>query len=159
MKKEIFWLIGTIAFVLILDIFVFGIDNLKIDSTLDINIHDTYFVTPSSHIIWLLNILIFFGIYLLRMLRRNFRNLIANIIFLASNIILILIFTQVISMVISVSEFPNTTGYSPSNGGSLRGIGNALEILTDFLIIIQILLVISLAFCGFKTGQKYILSK
>lgn len=154
-RKEIFWLIGTIAFVLITDILVFGIGELKAESVLDINIHDTYFVIANSHFILLFGVLIFFTVYLLRMLRRKFKNLTANLIFMISNILLSLIIVQIISVVNSVSEFPSTTGYPSLSGETVKQVGNGLGILTIILFIMQILLMILLAFCGFKTGLNY----
>ena len=113
-KKEIFWLLGTISFVLILILWGFGIDGLKPESVTDINVHDTYYVIVNIHLIILMVTLIFFGIYLIRMLRRNFINLTANLIFMISDISLILIFTFLISLVNFIREIPSSTEYPSS---------------------------------------------
>nr|WP_288932113.1 hypothetical protein [uncultured Allomuricauda sp.] len=81
-KKETFWILGTICFILIIILWIFGIDGLTLESVTDINVHDTYYVIANIHLIVLLTTLVFFGVYLIRMLKRNFKNLTANLIFM-----------------------------------------------------------------------------
>ena len=154
-KKETFWLIGTISFLLILILLVFGIDGLKPESVTDINVHDTYYVIANIHLIILMATLIFFGIYLIRMLRRNFKNLTANLIFMISDISLILIFTFLISLVNSIREIPGSTEYPPLSGGIVENAGNGWINAYYILLIIQLILIILLTISGIKTGRNY----
>ena len=154
-KKETFWLIGTISFLLILILWVFGIDGLKPESVTDINVHDTYYVIANIHLIILMATLIFFGIYLIRMLRRNFKNLTANLIFMISDISLILIFTFLISLVNSIREIPGSTEYPPLSGGIVENAGNGWINAYYILLIIQLILIILLTISGIKTGRNY----
>ena len=154
-KKETFWLIGTISFLLILILWVFGIDGLKPESVTDINVHDTYYVIANIHLIILMATLIFFGIYLIRMLRRNFKNLTANLIFMISDISLILIFTFLISLVNSIREIPGSTEYPPLSGGIVENAGNGWINAYYILLIIQLILIILLTITGIKTGRNY----
>lgn len=163
-RKEIFWLIGTTILVLILNALIFGKDGLKPDATLDINIHDTYFVFANFHFILLLTVLLFFGIYLIRSLCRNFKNLTANLILLISTIILIIIingFSAIVENIIQQSS--GWTIYPPLSAGiDLEQIeqeanlkNNSLNIISNLILIIQILLLVFLAYCGFKTGIRF----
>lgn len=154
-KKETFWLIGTISFVLILIIGIFGIDGLKSDAVTDINVHDTYYVIANVHLIILIITLTFFGIYLIRMLRRNFKNLTSNLIFMISDISLILIFTFLISLVNSIREIPGSTEYPPLSGGIVENAGNGWNNAYYILLIIQLILIILLTISGIKTGLNY----
>nr|WP_299072889.1 hypothetical protein [uncultured Allomuricauda sp.] len=163
-KKEIFWLIGTIMLVLILNTLIFGIDGLKSDSTLDINVHDTYFVIANFHFIILLGVLVFFGIYLIRTLRGNFKNLTANLILIISTTLLIIILNGISTIVENfVQQTSGWTIYPPlSAGEGLEQIEQEIEskdnnfgILSSILFYMQILLLIFLTFCGFKTGLNY----
>ena len=154
-KKETFWLIGTITFLLILIIGLFGIDGLKSDAVTDINVHDTYYVIANIHLIVLIASLTFFGVYLTRMLRRNFKNLTANLIFMISDISLILIFTFLISLVNSIREIPGSTEYPPLSGGIVENAGNGWNNAFYILLIIQLILIILLTISGIKTGLNY----
>ncbi|GGI56881.1 hypothetical protein GCM10011444_11900 [Winogradskyella haliclonae] len=154
-KKETFWLIGTTSFVLILILWIFGISGLKSDSVTDINVHDTYYVIANIHLIVLIVTLIFFGVYLIRMLRRNFKNLTANLIFMISDITLILIFTFLISLVNSIREIPDSTEYPPLSGGIVENAGNGWNNAYYILLIIQLILIILLTISGIKTGMNY----
>ncbi|WP_425077815.1 hypothetical protein [Psychroserpens sp. S379A] len=154
-KKETFWLIGTTSFVLILILWIFGIGGLKSDSVTDINVHDTYYVIANIHLIIPFISLTFFGVYLIRMLRRNFKNLTANLIFMISDITLILIFTFLISLVNSIREIPGSTEYPPLSGGIVENAGNGWNNAYYILLIIQLILIILLTISGIKTGLNY----
>ncbi|WP_166966812.1 hypothetical protein [Yeosuana marina] len=154
-KKETFWVIGTISFVLILILGIFGIDGLKSDAVTDINVHDTYYVIANIHLIIPFISLTFFGVYLIRMLHRNFKNLTANLIFMISDITLILIFTLLISFVNSIREIPGSTEYPPLSGGIVENAGNGWNNAYNILLIIQLILIILLTISGIKTGLNY----
>ena len=154
-KKETFWLIGTISFVLILIIGIFGIGGLKPDAVADINVHDTYYVIANIHLIIPLISLTFFSVYLIRMLRRNFKNLTANLIFMISDITMILIFTFLITLINSIREIPGATEYPPLSGGIVENEGNGWNSAYYILLGIQLILIILLTISGIKTGLNY----
>ena len=149
-----FWLIGVLILVLILDILIFGIHNLHPSSTLDINVHDTYFVIANSYFLIFIGTLLFFGVYLIRMLRRNFKNRIANLIFLISNLSLILILSYLTSYISSLRESARMMKHSLNNE-TIENTGNGWNNAFDILMVIQLLLLIWLVFCAFKSGQNY----
>ena len=159
-RKEIYWLTGTIAFVLIMNFALFGTDGFKSDSNVDINIHDTYFVIANIHFVLLFSVLIFFGVYLFRTLRRNYKNLMANLILMISTILLILVFIGIDSIVEAlIQQTSEWTIYPPLSAGKnipeIEPKENSFEILSNVLFLIQILLLIFLTYCGFKTGRNY----
>ncbi|UJH90904.1 hypothetical protein LZ575_19730 [Antarcticibacterium sp. 1MA-6-2] len=154
-KKEIFWLIGTVSFVLIFTIAVFGIDGLKSDAVVDINVYDTYYVIAIIHLIIPFISLTFFTVYLIRMLGRNFKNLTANLIFMVSDITLIMVITFLISLISSIQEIPGSTEYPPLSGGSVENSGDIWNNVYNVLLVIQVFLIILLTISGIKTGLNY----
>jgi heme/copper-type cytochrome/quinol oxidase subunit 1 len=142
---------------------IFGIDGLKFDSTLDIKVNDTYFLIANSHFILVFGVLVFFSIYLIRTLLGNFQNLTTNLILMISTILLIIILNEINTMAeVFVQQTSGWTIYPPLSAGN--GIEqtahqneskeNNYGIVSSVLFYLQILLLIFLAYCGFKTGLK-----
>lgn len=153
-RKEIYWLIGIIIFILIFNFTILGIDCLS-DATIDINVHDTYFIIAKVHFFVLFTFLIFYFIYFIRMLRRNFKNLIANLFFLTVNIFVIILITQIISFINSISEITGKTEYPPLSGGAVEHKGNEFGFFSNSLLIFQILLIIFQSYVCYKTAINY----
>ena len=153
-KKEIYWLIGTILFILIFNFTFLGIDCLG-DSTIDINVHDTYFVITKIHFFVIFTFLIFYAIYLIRMLRRLFKNLTANLVFLILNIFAIILISQIISFSESFAEVAGKTEYPPLSVGNIEHKGNNFGSLSYYLLFTQILLIIFQTFISVKTGLYF----
>jgi len=155
-KEEIYWLLGTIGFIIFLTLILFGVDGLKSDSLTDINVHDTYYVIESIHLFIPLVILVFFGIYLIRVLCCNFKNLTVNLIFIISDLALILVFTFIISLLNSMREIPGTIEYPPLSGiENITYDGNVWNNFYYALLSVQLILLLLLAFSGIKTGINY----
>lgn len=154
-KKETFWLFGTCSFILVLIIIIFGWNGLKPNADTSINVYDTYYVIATIYPIVFLATLIFFGVYLIRMLRRNFKNRTANLIFMISDIVLIFIFTLLITLVSSLREIPGTTVYPPLSGGTVEHTGNGWNTIYFVLLIFQPILILLLVLSGIKTGLHY----
>ncbi|MEL4307607.1 hypothetical protein [Joostella sp. CR20] len=163
-KKEIFWFVGTITVALILNIIIFGIDRLQSGSSIDINIHDSYFILPSIHFIALLGIFVFFITYLIRTFNKSFKNLTSNLILMISTIFLILILNEIKSIIdifsLQTSNWSISLPLSTNNAidqidQNPESKENYLDILSSFIFYFLILLMVFLAFCGFKTGMNY----
>lgn len=150
-------------FMLILNTLMFGIDGLKTNATIDINIHDTYFVIENIHFILFLAVFVFFVIYLIRALCRNFKNLTANLILMISTILLILVFMGINSILeVFIQQTSGWTIYPPLSGGEIESTvqsdknnSSGLDILSNLLFYTQIILLVFLTYCGFKTGRNY----
>ncbi|WP_299316017.1 hypothetical protein [uncultured Aquimarina sp.] len=159
-KNETYWLIGTITLVLILNLAIFGIDGFKFESVTDINVHDTYFVIPDFHFIILISVLMFFGIYLIRVLKRNFKNLTANLVLILATILFSIVMDGVSTIVDTFAQLTaGWTIYPPLSTGEvepkLQNSENNFGIIFSIIFVFQILLLILLAYCGFKTGLNY----
>ena len=144
-RKEIIWLVGTAGLFLVLTLILFGIEGFNINSTFDINIHDTYFVIANVHLVLLLFVFIFFTVYLLRVVRNRFKNITANLILIIVTILVAAVLGKTIGMLDFFSGPPNNESV----------VGNALKIISRILFIVQIGLLVLLAYSGFKTGRNY----
>lgn len=140
---------GTIRFIMVAILWIFGIDGLKSESVTDFNFHDTYYVIANIHLIVLIVPLTFFGVYLIRMLRWNFKNLMANLIFMVANTSLIFIITFLSSLVFGARVTPNMGSEMSKN------TGNVWDMVYCSLLIVQLILIIILTISGIKTGQNY----
>jgi hypothetical protein len=153
-KKEVVWLLGTVVFILILGFAFFDLGNSN-DSVLDINVHDTYFIILKRDIFILFSIFSLFIVYLIRLLKEKFKNLVVNTIFIITNVIVIIILTQIISIVDSFAKISGTTEYPPLSGGTVEHTGNSAETFSFILLITQILFLILLIYTSIKTGKNY----
>ncbi|SFR64121.1 hypothetical protein [Maribacter stanieri] len=144
-RKEIIWLVGTAGLFLVLTLILFGIEGFNINSTFDINIHDTYFVIANVHLVLLLFVFIFFTVYLLRAVRNRFKNITANLILIIVTILVAAVLGKTIGMLDFFSGPPNNESV----------VGNALKIISRILFTVQIGLLVLLAYSGFKTGRNY----
>lgn len=130
--KEIYWPFGISFLIVILYIFTFGLDGLLSNTLLDINIHDTYYVISQTHLLLLIFILIFWLVYLVRMLVNRFQKLMINLIFMIANSFLIFILVRFSSM-------------SDQFGSLVFNIG----------LVTIVFLISLLGLAAFKTGQAY----
>lgn len=90
MKKELLYLIGIILGIILIIGLFFGFDQLSGDTTLDLNIHDTYYVFPSINAVIFTIILIATSAYFVRIVFTRFKNKFANYIFILLNALLII---------------------------------------------------------------------
>ena len=150
-RKEIFWLFGTAGLVLVWTLILFGIDGFNIDSTFDINIHDTYFVIANVRLVLLLFVFIFFTVYLIRAVRNGFKNITANLVLIIATILVAVVLGKTIGMLDFFSGPPN----NESMVDGVNEVGNALKIVSRILFTVQIVLLVLLAYFGFKTGRNY----
>ncbi len=154
-RKEVFWLVGTLFYVLGVSVVFFGIEVLNPFGSVDFNVHDSYFVMVNYHFLFLFGTLVFFFVYLARMLRRNFKNLTANSVFVVSNVLLVIIMTYIISMVGRIAVFDGTTEFPSLSGGAQEHEGNVFGVLFNVFVPVQVTLIILLAYSAFRTGKNY----
>ena len=88
--KEFYWIAITLTFVLIIFYILVGNEGFT-EETIGINIKDTYFVINFWNALIVFAIIIFFFIYLIRILIEKFKNNISNLVFAVVNVILIVI--------------------------------------------------------------------
>ncbi|HPF95933.1 MAG: hypothetical protein KDC51_09100 [Flavobacteriaceae bacterium] len=113
LKRELIWIaVGIVLLVMVIYLLT-GTYNPFGSSAVDINIHDTYFVTTSSQFSVFLISFIFFDIYLIRALIARFKNKTINSLFLLFNSLMILTMAHLLSLWHSLSEFGGRTVYPP----------------------------------------------
>jgi len=151
--KEIIWFLGTCIIAYL--IFDPGLTFNFQDSNIDINIHDTYFVISSLHVLILFIITLGFIVYLLRMLSYKFKNLTVNIIFLIISSLKILCFYSILKMVRAFIEMAGTTVYPPLSGPNIVHANNKFEPLYNTLLFIEVILIIFEIFVVYKIITIY----
>ncbi len=159
-SKEIYFLFGTITLILILNLLLYGIDGFKSDAVIDINVHDTYYVISNFEFILMLGVGVFFGVYLIRVLINKFKNLTANLVLMISIILLSLVITGISSMLDAfIKQTSGWTIYPPLSAQDIerdiQPIESNLDLLASVLFYTKIILLVFLAYCGFKTGKNY----
>ncbi|MHA7832461.1 MAG: hypothetical protein ACX93O_15305 [Flagellimonas sp.] len=154
-RKEIYWLIGTFGLSLVACVLLLGIDCFKSTSTADINVHDTYFVVAKKELSILILKLTFFFVYLIRMLRRKFKNLTVNLIFMIANFFMNLSVVGLLSLIKSYARSATAIQNNTSESGILDSNSFEFIFLWVLLLFFQIILLVSLGYSGFKTGLNY----
>ncbi|WP_452219625.1 hypothetical protein [Lacinutrix salivirga] len=158
--KELLWLIGMSLLVMLINGLSFGVDLFTPKSVTNINIHDTYLVIANVHLACVISTLIIFGVYLIRIIVNKFKNLTVSIIFMSATIVLILILTDINSILDSlIQQTSGWTIYPPLSAGEIEPENlpqkNDFSMFSTIINILQLVLLILLAFSGFKTGQHY----
>ena len=124
-------------------------------TTIDINIHDTYFVIESSNILIIITVFVFYFTYLMRMLFARFKNAVINYIFLFSNILMILVILYIIQAVKMIMILPGTTIYPPLSSPPQVHQGNDLERYYHLFIKLEIGFILTFILAGIKTIINY----
>ncbi|MBP4137556.1 hypothetical protein [Flavobacterium geliluteum] len=121
------------------------------ETTVDINIHDTYFVIESTNILILTILFVFFFTYLVRMIITRFRIITINSIFLLSNLLMIVLIAQVIKIIKIFTIEAGITIYPPLSAPPQIHRDNAFETLFYFFVIAEIIVVATFIFSSLKT--------
>ncbi len=151
--KEIIWPIFTLFTALLLYHSIFGIKNLFRE--IDINIHDTYFVL-ASYIVLIPIIVVFFSfIYFLRVIVEKFQNNTVNLVFLVSNLCLIIILSFLITIVNSFAIFPGQIIYPPLSALPVEQNGNGFDTVYYIMLTLQIFIILIEIIFSFLIGRKY----
>ncbi|AWW30752.1 hypothetical protein DN752_11805 [Echinicola strongylocentroti] len=139
MKKEIYWLAGTLVLVIVLHLFHFGWEGFQPDTQFDLQVFDSYFAMSSLYFLWPFAVTCFFLVYLVKVMAMAFSSGPANLILMIASIFLFLF----------------TTRGGLIMGGVLQG-----ESLVNFataMVVVQLVLLVLLAYTAFRTGnlKKY----
>ncbi|MET0944255.1 MAG: hypothetical protein ABWY22_02485 [Flavobacterium sp.] len=151
--KEVIWVI--VLFIISYLIYNPHLIFTSESTTIDINIHDTYFVIESSNILILITVFVFYFTYLMRMLFARFKNAVINYIFLFSNILIILVILYIIQAVKMIMILPGTTIYPPLSSPPQLHQGNGLERYYHFFIKLEIGFIVTFILAGIKTIINY----
>lgn len=151
LKKEIIWSVAL----LIISYFIYNPDlsfNSNNKSTIDINIHDTYFVIESINILFLIITVLFFIVYSIRLIISRLKNITINGMFLFSNTLMIIIMSYLIKMLRAIIVETGWTIYPPPSANIQIHEDNSMKNLFHIAIGIQIFLVITLILVAAKTA-------
>ncbi|QDH78450.1 hypothetical protein FKX85_05145 [Echinicola soli] len=139
MKKEIYWLIGTVILVLALHLFHFGWAGFEPETQFDLRIFDTHLAMSSLYFLWPFAVACFFVVYLVKVIALGFSSGPANLILMITSIFLLLF----------------TTRGGLIMGGVLEG--DSLLNFASAMVLVQLVLLVLLAYTAFRTGnlKKY----
>lgn len=128
--KELIHL-GTI---LLFQILFFQFSGIEYNTTIDINVYDSYVVTNSNYLVFCSGISSIYVFYLIKVHIQSFNNLLSNLILILSNLLLVLVLTKLITIESLVQELTPTS---------------------TILLLTQICFLISLIYISVKTGLKH----
>ncbi|WP_294822554.1 hypothetical protein [uncultured Flavobacterium sp.] len=124
--------------------------------TSDINVHDTYYVIEASVLALVFGLPLLFAIYFARVLAGRFNNLIANFVFIASILLFVVFLSYAVEFLAILGPRSGWAIYPPvsamPNGATIQQEppGNG----TQYIFMVQFVLLLLLAFTAIKTGQK-----
>ncbi|MCV6628597.1 MAG: hypothetical protein OIF50_01930 [Flavobacteriaceae bacterium] len=146
--KEILWFLGTFLFVSLLYYWMFGTKVWAQQTSLDFRVRDSYFVLTASHVAMLFITFFYFCVYLLRLLRNSFQNQTVNILFLVSNILMLLVFTEIIAALYSLSV------YSQNKGNTSTPVFDYIALAFRILQFICLILLVATSYAIGKRFRK-----
>ena len=151
LKKEIIWIIILLIISYLLWHPYLPFTSSDFTSTIDINLHDTYFVIESANILISITGLVFYFSYLFRMVFTKFKIILINSIFLFSNLYMIILMSSFIQVVKMIMIVPGTTIYPPLSSKPQVHQGNGLENLYIFFLSALIVFILTFALGIIKT--------
>lgn len=152
---EILYFFITIVISLIVFHFAFGLTNIKTESVLDINIHDTYFVIEKMELLPLFCIIILYLFYFIKVCVQKFKNRQSLWIFSIISLVIILLCPSLLAYVKSVATQPGWTVYPPLSTKKVEVKENIFTIIYPNLYYTYITLTIFGVYVFFKLGQLY----
>jgi heme/copper-type cytochrome/quinol oxidase subunit 1 len=154
--NEFIWLTVSLGLTLLLSLFLFGKNSLR--GTIDIHLHDTYFVIAHFRILLPFFFFVTFIIYFIKEFRNSFRRTLPNWILVIIGLTLVIALTFLIK---TFSQF-FTGGWTVYPPLSALGPDKVPELTQDpvtkfitiFLTIVQFLVLTTLLFVAFRWGTE-----
>jgi len=153
---EVIWLMVSVALTLLLSLFLFGKNFLN--GTIDIHLHDTYFVIAPFRILLPMFFLVTFILYFIKELQNSFRRSLPNWILIITGLMLIIALTYLIKIFANFFT-GGWTLYPPlsaSGPGKIPDLTTApvTKFITEFLIVVQIIVLTTMLFVTFRWGTE-----
>ena len=153
---EIIWLTISLGLTLLLSLFLFGKNFLN--DTIDIHLHDTYFVIAPLHILLPIFLLVTFIVYFGKEFRNSFRRTLPNWILIMIGLTLIIALTFLIK---TFSQFftggwtlyPPLSALGPDKIPELTQ-DPVTKFITNFFTVLQVLILTILLFVAFRCGTQ-----
>ncbi|KGO93761.1 hypothetical protein [Flavobacterium subsaxonicum] len=148
--KELLWFCLTVI-IAVAAFYVLQICNL---SSLLIAFYDAVYVTDAIDIISILIIVFGFIIYLIRVLSLKFKNKTCNYIYIAYNVLLIIVISGAIHLNDKLSLSEGWTIYPPLSSPPQKVVVHNFIADPIYLIAIQFIVTVLFAITAFKIGEK-----
>ncbi|MUV02960.1 hypothetical protein GN157_04485 [Flavobacterium rakeshii] len=146
--KETIWLI----ILLLPCVFLYSFE----DPTIDINVHDTYFVIDHFPLILLLIVMPGFLIYGIRTLINKFRDKFINIVFILFTVLIALLWIEAIIINDKLSSSGGWTLYPPLSAQPQKIEHEEYYFIANhtIMITIEVILILIALFTAYKTGKN-----
>ncbi len=156
--KEFLWLAACLLITLTICRFVFMWD--ESNATLDLHLHDTYFVFTAASIIIPLFLLVTFVLFFFKEIRLKFSRTLPNIIMISAGLLLVTLFAYANKEFIKMGISPRWTSYPPFSEVNANTYGPAILdqatiLLTNSITVIQIVVTASLLYVTFCWGRQF----
>ncbi|MEO6456507.1 MAG: hypothetical protein ABIN97_20695 [Ginsengibacter sp.] len=151
---EVLWLVLSLAITILFASFLFGWSFLRSD--VNIHLHDTYFVISRWLILPLIFFLLVFIVYFIKEFRKSFSSTLANRVLTATGLILIVLLTFLIqsfsqSLIGGWTLYPPLSVLGPDSISQMTQ-NPVTKVITNSLIVIQILVLVMLLFAAYQWG-------
>jgi heme/copper-type cytochrome/quinol oxidase subunit 1 len=157
---EIVWLLGSFTFTILTGFTLFG--KTIFNESIDLNLHDTYFVIQSRHFLISFFVIISFFVYFSKELKYSFcRKIQRSIILLLGFVLIIAAFlpVPVLSFLVSASS-NNLTVYPPLSliadnfKTQQESVFSLYKILYTILVTFQLLIIVVMLYVSYRWGRS-----
>ena len=153
---EIIWLTVSFGLTILLSLFLFGRNFLS--DTIDIHLHDTYFVIAPFHVLLPFFFLVTFIVYFIKEFRNSFRRTLPNWILIVIGLTLVIALTFLIK---TFSQFftggwtlyPPLSALGPDKVPELTQ-DPVTKFITNIFTVVQLLVLTMLLFVTFRWGTQ-----
>jgi heme/copper-type cytochrome/quinol oxidase subunit 1 len=157
--QEILWLLSCVAISVIIGLCIFG-KTIFIDS-IDINLHDTYFVIKKQHLLISFFIIISFFVYYFKEFKHSFRRKIQRSFIFILGFILILLASLAVQLLPFFNPYHNINGWTISPSlpeqqeiNQFKQNFIILTIVSKAVLILQIIVVTMMLSVTYKWGRS-----
>ena len=153
---EVIWLTVSLGLTLLFSLFLFGKNFLS--DTVDIHLHDTYFVIAPFHILLPIFFLVTFIVYFIKEFRNSFRRTLSNWILIIVGLTIVIALTFLIKTFSQIftggwTLYPPLSALGPDKVPELTQ-HPVTKVVTSFFTIIQFLVLTMLLFVAFRWGTQ-----
>jgi heme/copper-type cytochrome/quinol oxidase subunit 1 len=153
---EVIWLTVSLGLTLLLSLFLFGKNFLS--DTVDIHLHDTYFVVAPFHILLPIFFLVTFIVFFIKEFRNSYRRTLPNWILVIIGLTLVIALTFLVK---TFSQFftggwtlyPPLSALGPDKVPELTQ-DPATKFITNFFTVVQVIVLAMLLFVAFRWGTQ-----